>query len=298
MINTSNIKAYINFLHLKKYSAPATEELKTRWASVPDMEIAGQLKGLYQHWGIDPATASLYEQVFLQSQQSQQAPPAYEQPYHPPAYQQQPVQPQQQYIPAPASKSKTPLIIGLVVLLLAAAGAVVFLMTKDGRNPETANANTTIDSSPKAAPVTEQSAVEPHDTAIPATQTVYDEDNATEADDDATVKIETIRSLISGEENRNMTDILNSFSPDMEQYWDISYPTQEELVKRYNSVWTKSGNGKHNHIRIDEVSHNTYDLYADYEFYSVKDQVSKALNVHVRYVFDDNGKIIKTYGVK
>lgn len=39
-------------------------------------------------------------------------------------------------------------------------------------------------------------------------------------------------------------------------------------------------------------------MRATYSFYSNKDGITKSIPAHVRYVFDDNGKIISTYGVK
>lgn len=297
MINPINVKEYINFLHLKKYSAPASEELKTRWAAVPEHDLANQIQGLYQHWGIDPATASLYEQLFLQTQNGNSAPPqqpSYQQPsYQPPPVQQQPQA--QPYYPPQGKSNKMPVLILSLVLLLGAAGfAYYWVSHKNDGTPETADAPATTTTQPVKQP--EQSAVEP----VTTTTTPADDDNGTDEavspDDEANE--ETIRSLINAEESRNMSAILNSFSSDMEQYWDISYPTQEELVKRYNSVWTKSGNGKHTNIRLTKEADHTYDLYANYEFYSVKDHISKAVAVHVRYVFDDNNKIIKTFGVK
>ncbi len=68
MINSTNIRGYINFLHLRKYNAPATEELQRRWAMLPDQEITAQLQGLYQHWGIDVLAGQQYEQEFYRAQ--------------------------------------------------------------------------------------------------------------------------------------------------------------------------------------------------------------------------------------
>lgn len=307
MINSSNIRSYINFLHLKKYSAPATEDLKNRWAAVPDPELPSQLQGLYQHWGIDAATAGVYEQQFLQQNtHPNPAPypgPSYNQPQS--SYPQQPY-PQQtpvsSYTPPPASasgKSKAPLIIGALVLVAIAGGAAFFLAgnRNEDRTPDTVS--TTDTTKPAAAAPVAQSATAPEPKTRVGVNTIYNEEDGTTTDSETDgERAAMIRNLISAEEDRNMSGILDAFATDMEQYWDIRFPTQAELVKRYNAVWGKSSDGKHNHIRIDKVSDNTYDLYADYEFYSNKDHISKAVNVHVRYVFDEDNKILKTYGVK
>lgn len=73
MISGENIQQYINFLHEKRYKAPAEEELLNRWKSLSDFEIIQQLQGLYNYWGIDAMTAAMYERLFIQSQPLSQA---------------------------------------------------------------------------------------------------------------------------------------------------------------------------------------------------------------------------------
>lgn len=301
MINPINVKDYINFLHLKKYSAPATEELKNRWASVPEQELATQLQGLYQHWGIDPQTAAAYELQFLQGQQGYAggAPPPqpadYRQPYHP-----QPAAPQPTtyHYAAPQPRSnRTAIIILSALLVLGAAGFAAYWLSgkKDQANVPAAASDTTATAvAPPNSDAPAQNATEPERSA--PTPVVVDEGEDIDEQDEA--NMEVIKNLIRSEESRNMSAILNSFSPDMEQYWDISYPSQEELVKRYNAVWSKSGNGRHNNVRLEKTGDHTYDMFADYEFYSTKDHISKAVNVHVRYVFDGDNRIVKTFGVQ
>ncbi|PSK94030.1 hypothetical protein [Taibaiella chishuiensis] len=287
MINSTNIRGYINFLHFKKYSAPATEELQRRWAILSDAEIASQLQGLYQHWGIDTTTGLLYEQEFYQAvaplssatlQQPQQA-------------QQQAPQPQQTPLPPPpaydyaapqARSNKTVLYVGIIVLL-ALAGAFAFYTTnKKPDNTTTAQKPDTAKTAP--APV-KQTATEPEEPVLAETET--DEVNKG-----------VIHNLLKAEESKDIGAILDCFSPDMQQYWDINYPSQEELTRRYTSVWDKSADGKHQRVRLKKTGDNTYDMYADYEFFSIKDQVTKTVKAHVRYVFDKYNKIIKTYNVK
>ena len=292
MITTNNIRAYINFLHLKKYSAPATEDLKNRWATVPDYELHSQLQGLYQHWGIDTATAAMYEQLFLSTAQQPPVMPAAQQTYGQP--QQQP-QYQQPLAPvSPQKSSKAPLIIGILVGVLALGGGLAYYLLSDkshGDSRPMIASDTTAEVTP--TPKVEQSATAPIE-EIPETPTVTSGD----MDEHDGTNVAVIENLLHAEESRDMGSILRNFSTDAQQYWDISYPTQNELRTRYSDVWKKSENGKHNNIRIEKVSNNTYDMYADYQFFSVKEGVTKALAVHVRYVFDDEHKIIKTYGVK
>lgn len=67
VINKSNIRKYIDFLHFKKYDIGAKEELLSRWSDLSDFEIRTQLTGLYNHWNIDPLSAQRFEDTFIHS---------------------------------------------------------------------------------------------------------------------------------------------------------------------------------------------------------------------------------------
>ena len=274
MINSTNIKGYINFQHIRKYNAPATEELQGRWAMLSDQEIADQLQGLYQHWGIDVLTGRNYEQEFYQAQIPpvvRPEPPVQEEPA---AY---------DYATSKPKSNKSTVYV-VVILLLSLAGAFLFYkMNKKETVQEPVQRE--IQARPAKQNNVPQSATEP-------VKPVLEE---TEQDE---VNKGVISNLLQAEESKDMGAILNCFSPDMQQYWDINYPSQEELTKRYNSVWEKSADGKHLNVRVKKTAENTYDMLADYEFFSIKDQVSKTVKAHVRYVFDNNNKIVKTYNVK
>ncbi len=283
MINSTNVRGYINFLHFKKYSAPATEELQRRWAILSDAEIASQLQGLYQHWGIDTATGLMYEQEFYQAVAPLSSIPQQPAPQPVPQPQQTPLPPAYDYTtPQQPKSNKTVVYVGIIVLL-ALAGAFAFYTTnKKPDNTVTTQKPDTAQAAP--APV-KQTATEPEEPVLAENET--DEVNKG-----------VIRNLLQAEESKDIGAILDNFSPDMQQYWDINYPSQEELTRRYTSVWDKSADGKHQHVRIKKTADNTYDMYADYEFFSIKDQVTKTVKAHVRYVFDKYNKIIKTYNVK
>ena len=280
MINSTNIKGYINFLHLKKYNAPATEELQSRWAMLSDGEVQAQLQGLYQHWGIDAVLGRNYEQEFCLVQPAAQVIPVSQ----PLPVQQEPAQPVAYNYTEPKPKSSKSVLYVAVILVLALVCAFLFykMNKKDGAVAE---------QQPAATRTTNQASV-PQTATAPAKPAVLEE---TEEDE---VNMGVVRNLLQAEEAKDMGAILNCFSPDMQQYWDISYPSQEELTRRYNSVWDKSADGKHLNVRLKKTAEDTYDMSGDYEFFSIKDQVTKTVKAHVRYVFDKNNKIVKTYNVK
>lgn len=108
MISGENIQQYINFLHEKRYAAPADEELLNRWKSLNDFEIIQQLQGLYNFWGIDNMTAAMYERLFIQAQNI--AAPVTEVPVAP------------EYPEAVKTKKRIPpaaIIAGLIIIFIA-----------------------------------------------------------------------------------------------------------------------------------------------------------------------------------
>ena len=123
MINKSNIRNYIEFLHYKKYDIGPKEELLERWGDLSDFEITKQLSGLYQHWEIAPDVAQKYEQAFLEKSKIAAATPLPSDPY--------PVD-ESDYLRYTKEPSKIPakLIAGIVIFVLAGTGAFYFSSQK------------------------------------------------------------------------------------------------------------------------------------------------------------------------
>jgi len=283
MISSKNIREYINFLHMKKYSAPATEDLKSRWAALRDDEIAGQLQGLYLHWGIDSRTAQSYEAAFLQFQQSVTMPEAGNF-----ASQQVPAYPVQ---PAKAGGSnKTIVYLSVIIALLGICGFMFYKMSERSAVSPLTDTVSTAQPDRQRADIP-QSAAPPakvKDTATAATASPGKRDPQ---------KVKVIETLLKAEEARDMPGILGCFSANLQQYWDVKNPSQSELMNRYNNTWTKTSDNANHDVRIERISDNVYDMYSVYEYYINKDGQAKSVNTHVRYIFDDNNKIIRTFGV-
>jgi ABC-type molybdate transport system substrate-binding protein len=112
--------------------------------------------------------------------------------------------------------------------------------------------------------------------------------------DDDRQNIQNIHDLLAAEESQNFDAIYSYFSPSMEQYWDISYPTREELETRYNDTWQKSSDAKHYNTEIEKINEKMYVLKGTFQYFSFKKQQTKTLPIRTFFQFDENGKIVIT----
>ncbi|MEI6757440.1 MAG: hypothetical protein WCK85_06260 [Chlorobium sp.] len=106
-----------------------------------------------------------------------------------------------------------------------------------------------------------------------------------------------IRDFVIAEDNRDLNKIINCFSTDLVRYWDLSYPTHDELIAKYLSVWNKSYQSKNIVTEIRNIDNQTFDLLTEYEYSEFGRTKPFSRTSTVRFHFDDNGKIDQTYGV-
>tara|TARA_R100000306_G_scaffold62450_2_gene70353 strand:- start:1112 stop:3817 length:2706 start_codon:yes stop_codon:yes gene_type:complete len=108
----------------------------------------------------------------------------------------------------------------------------------------------------------------------------------------------TLSKLLFAEEQRNFNDIFSFFSSNMSRYWDMNNPSYSDLKKRYEYIWGFTSNSKNKIEKIEKVNTYTYDLYTEFSYYNLNNNENFVTNSIIRYVFDNNGKIIATYGIE
>lgn len=108
--------------------------------------------------------------------------------------------------------------------------------------------------------------------------------------------IQTIKDLVAAEQNRDFNSIDSHYSPNMIRYWDLNYPTTAQLERRYNYLWNITLSSSEQIEKIEKVGENTYDLYTNESYTNRKGQYRSIFYI-IRYVFDNNGKIIECYGL-
>lgn len=111
-------------------------------------------------------------------------------------------------------------------------------------------------------------------------------------------KIEAIKGLLNAEETRDINSIQSYFSNNIQRYWEKYNITPYDLQPMYESTWTKIENCKNNNSTFQSNEDGSIDLFGDFSYYSYKSHETKTLQNHVRYYFDNNNKIIQTFGVK
>lgn len=281
MINSSNIITYIQFLYFKKYKTEAPKEVLNSWENIPNESINGYLQELYQHWDLSNLEAQAYERKFLNIQSNKTLSDT---PYNQPVTAAPKTQQHNYQQPPPKAKSSWR---GIIIFLFLALLGIIAYLAFNLMNPIQNEEFQTVETSPAPVnpkPVTESKPAEPI-TEAPLNQ----------ADIEKTM---TIRHLLNAEENRDMNGILSTFSTYMERYWDINYPTEDELINAYQKTWEITKDNKNTNIRIKKVSDNTFDVSNTYSYFSLKEQKSKTVNSTIRFIFDEDNKIVNTYGLK
>lgn len=308
-ITQDNIVAYINFLFKRNNDVDAPKEILNSWKTLSNEEIQIHLKGLYQHWNIDNLRSDSMEQEFLGL--SKGPSPIFDIPKpnsvssipHQ-AYQETPNNNQQSFQqPIVTTKKNTTsnIIIGVLAGIII-AGSLIWLNTKNDTQNNTSvvptpsiETSTTVRSQ-SIAPATITTTVnEAIDTlASAATETVETETESTEQD---AKNAQTIERLFEAEYSQNFHQIYKAFSPNVEKYWAINYPTEAELRNLYEKTWSKRTNIKHDDVSIQKVGPNQYNVQATYSAYDVEKQETIRRKVVTRFEMDSNNKIIKTYGL-
>src|SRR5690606_17803327 len=97
-------------------------------------------------------------------------------------------------------------------------------------------------------------------------------------DDTDELNAESIQQLLAAEDAQNLETILSFYAPYMERYWDINYPTQDQLIKRYEDSWQKIADARNEILDIRKMAPNTYDVDIRYSFYQISKETNKTLD--------------------
>lgn len=107
-----------------------------------------------------------------------------------------------------------------------------------------------------------------------------------------------IRGFLTSEDQRDFIKLYRYFSPNLERYYNLSYPTYRSLKNSYESSWRSTSNSENTIYGIYNVnSVGIYDVETLFEYYDLKkERIIKSMNT-VRFDFDENGYIIRLYTV-
>ncbi len=282
MINRNNIAAYIQFLYQTRKQTQAPIDLINSWQAVPSEAIQDELNKLYSFWGMSPMEGNAMEQQFISLQKNA----AYTPP--PSSY---PPPPPYAGLPKNNSNPWKYITIGLLGIGILIAGIYFFTRDNDAEEPKVITQNT-----PPTSPETKTPSIDPIEKTEEPTvsKPISDIKSETETTPSYSAE-ENIKSLLNAEVHKDIGNVLYAFAGKINRYWDKNNLNKSDLRALYQDSWSKIDNSQFSNIYIDQVSKNSYDLLADYTFYSYKDNSYKGYRIHNRYVFNNEGKIISTY---
>lgn len=107
-----------------------------------------------------------------------------------------------------------------------------------------------------------------------------------------------IESFLMAEENRNIEEIMEYFSPEITRYWNLQNPNNQQLKNIYKKSWENLLNSKNHINRIEKINENTYDLYTNFKYTLKSNNKKKEKFSIVRFKFDNDGKIIQIYEIE
>ncbi|MEZ4840654.1 MAG: hypothetical protein R2821_03865 [Flavobacteriaceae bacterium] len=103
-----------------------------------------------------------------------------------------------------------------------------------------------------------------------------------------------ITAFLAAEESRDIYKILEFYSITPKRYYRWHYPTKEDVKNQYFLAWDKTSKSINNIKSIIKVSNNVYDLETEFVFTDKKGN-KKSIDSIVRFVFDEDFKIIEVY---
>lgn len=106
-----------------------------------------------------------------------------------------------------------------------------------------------------------------------------------------------IHELVKANNDKNLYQVMNHFSPYIEQFGKTEYPEPSFIENEYNNIWQNTPDLKINIKLIEKISDNIYDLYATYTYIKSSGETDE-IPGKTRIVFDEDGKIIRYYEIE
>jgi len=107
-----------------------------------------------------------------------------------------------------------------------------------------------------------------------------------------------IRGFVAAEDNRNFDRLYGFLSDNLLRYWDLSYPSHDDLLNHYRRVWVLIGQSRNIIRDIRRITERTFDMSTEYEYYDIARQKTISRSSRVRFHFDASGRIDEIYGVE
>ena len=102
-----------------------------------------------------------------------------------------------------------------------------------------------------------------------------------------------IRGLLAAEDEKDFSKIESFFSENPEQYFDLKYPTRDQLQKRYQHLWSLTSNPKNTITNIEKKENNKYVVTSNYEYFGLKSQTTIIKrDIRTIFILNTEGEIV------
>ncbi|WP_241143742.1 S1 family peptidase [Cognataquiflexum rubidum] len=106
----------------------------------------------------------------------------------------------------------------------------------------------------------------------------------------------TIKEFIESEDDQNFSKIINFFSDDVIKYWELRYPTGDEIYEHYQKSWSLIEEPINNIEKIEKLDDYNYLVFTIFSFYHIEKKEYRKIQSKLRFRFDETGKIIEIFG--
>lgn len=114
--------------------------------------------------------------------------------------------------------------------------------------------------------------------------------------DENRIFINKIRDFVNAERRRDFDEIKSYFSVNIKRYWNLHYPSEQELRNAYRYSWKITERSENYIVDIVKINDYTYELHTVFMF-TTRTGEQKSKRSKVKFVFDRYGKILETYGL-
>ena len=106
-----------------------------------------------------------------------------------------------------------------------------------------------------------------------------------------------IRDFVAAEEERDFDLIYAFFSSSMSRYYDIQDPSYKTLKDRYEYLWNITSNARNDIQDITKINDYVYNMKTSFTYFNKRKQEELQVQSVVRFMFDEDGKMVEVYAL-
>lgn len=275
-ISPQNCKSYIAYLYRVRYKSDAPKELLDSWTQMSQQDIDFHLNALYQKWQLKDYEIKGYESAFNQLQQTKPVSEINSATKLDNVSKSRTFRTQTESVSVVGKPKRTSAITWYVVSGLGIGLLAIVFLNYNKNNPDL------VESSLVDATLVDK--VNKKDTATAIVRELSTKEKE---------QSQRIANFVQGENSRNLNVILQSLSPNMEQFKSIAYPSIDEIKQYYEVLWQEYETSGNSQPKVVKLSENVYQLNTLLQLKI--DSISRSSNIQIKQkiTFNDENYIMK-----